>query len=213
MKKLPHTTFDTLSHDVQTLWNHFESTLSTIIHKIVPYEPFINNKTVKSTVPNAHVKSKIVLRKRLLKSYKNAPGNILIQRIKNLNAKIKTHFINKNKKAIRISIIPNNNKTLWQAVKIAKNINISPLPKQLNHNNVPIKDDKIPDAFANYFMEKITTILNETCIDNSVYNGKRKISTHNDNFMSKNDDLKAVKALKVKNCEGHARYDPSKGFD
>ena len=91
---------------------------------------------------------------------------------------------------------------MWQAVKIAKNINISPLPKQLNHNNVLIKDDEIPDAFANYSMEKITTILNETHIDNRIYNGKRKINTHSDNFMSKNDVLKAVKALKVKHCEG-----------
>ena len=72
-------------------------TISNNKKEIVPFEEFVNNKTLKSTVMKPHVKSKVNLRKRLLKSFKKTPNNITSQRIKNLNVEIKNHFLLKRK--------------------------------------------------------------------------------------------------------------------
>ena len=69
LQKLSNVNFDTNTDEVQTLWNHFESTILEIIDELIPYEPFINNQTIKSTHPSKNIKSKINLRKRLLNSH------------------------------------------------------------------------------------------------------------------------------------------------
>ena len=169
--------------------------------EIIPFEQFVNNKTLKSTIIKPHIKSKINLRKHL----KNNPDNFKLRRIKNLIHEIKNHFLTEKKNAIRRAIIPNNNKSLWQSVKIAKNVNIDTLSKQFKQNDIPIEKENVPDAFAKYFVEKINTIVNDTSIDDGVYNGNCKLNVPDDNFMTENDILKAVKSLKIKNCEGHDR--------
>ena len=58
LQKLALTTFDTSSDDVQSLWNHFETTLNLIIDDLVPYETFVNNQTIKSIKPNTKLKGK-----------------------------------------------------------------------------------------------------------------------------------------------------------
>ena len=68
-----------------------------------------------------------------------------------------------------------------------------------------IPQNEVPNAFADYFESKITKITNETKIDPNVYNGKRKLFCSDQNFMSENEILIAVKSLSVKNSEGHDR--------
>ena len=53
-------------------------------------------------------------------------------RIKNLSMEIKRHFLNEKKSKVRQGIKPGNNKTLWEAVKIAKDQHIDDLPDQMN---------------------------------------------------------------------------------
>ena len=47
LQKLSEVNFDCSADDVQTLWNHFESTLITIVNELVPYEIFVNNQTIR----------------------------------------------------------------------------------------------------------------------------------------------------------------------
>ena len=205
LQKLSLVDFDCVADDVQTLWNHFECVLINIIDEIVPYESFVNNQTIKSAKPTPHVKSKIYLRRRLLKSFKKNNNPVTNLRIKNLNVEIKQFFTNQRRSSIQRSILPNNSKSLWQAVKIAKNLQISNLPKEMYCNDLLIPKLEMPDVFADYFVKKIENIVNETIIDNNVYNGKKKLNVENTDFMQLNDVLNAVKSLKVKNCEGHDR--------
>ena len=205
LEKLATVNFDMLADDVQTQWNHFESTLINIIDVIIPYEPFINTQSVKSTNPTRKIKSKVSLRKRLLKNYKSNPNQVTKDRIRNLNVEIKQFYTNQKKYYIQRSILPNNSKSLWKAVKIAKNVNIEKLPKEMHNNTVPINDSDLPNAFAEFFMTKTTNIVNDTITDDNVYNGKRKINVENHDFMLQSDVLKAVNSLKIKNCEGHDR--------
>ena len=56
-------------------------------------------------------------------------------------------FSNK-KKQVRKNIVPGNSKSLWNAVKIAKDINVSPIPQFKDGQK--IDTDELPDAFLNY---------------------------------------------------------------
>ena len=70
--------------------------------------------------------------------------------------------------------MPGNSKSLWDAVKRAKDQNNPSSPENmgLNWNKVP--NDDLPRAFADCFENKISQIIFETQISNSFYNGKRK---------------------------------------
>ena len=71
----------------------------------------------------------------------------------------------------------------------------------LNNIEVPKKD--LPEAFADFFITKVKSIVDEQVISNTVYNGIKKINCTENNFMTEQNILKAVKSMKIKNCEGH----------
>ena len=66
----------------------------------------------------------------------------------------------------------------------------------LNEIKTPNKD--LPEAFADFFDNKISQILNETQISNNVYNGKNKVDHPNSFFMTENDILECLKNIKIK---------------
>lgn len=58
------------NNDPQTFWNKFENKLINIVDESAPLTQFIQNQTLKSAKAPHNVKSKLNLRKRLLKSQK-----------------------------------------------------------------------------------------------------------------------------------------------
>ena len=72
-------------------------------------------------------------------------------------------------------------------------------------NDEVIDKEKLPDTFAIFFQNKVKNIVNSQVINDQCYNGERKIVTQNNDFMTENDVLEAVKSLKTKNCEGYDR--------
>ena len=60
--------------------------------------------------------------------------------------------------------------------KTSKNVNIQQLPQKMFKNNVHIKDENLPDEFANFFQSKVQNIVNEQPIQNGMYNGTQKIN-------------------------------------
>jgi hypothetical protein len=146
--------FEIETTNVQDTWNLFENVLINIIDKLAPLTPFTKSSKIdpKST-PNV-VKRKINLRRKLLNKQKSNHSNILRDRIANLNYEIKLHFETLKSNSVRKKIIPGNTKTLWDAVKIAKNINIPTIPNNMTLNNNPIQFADLPDVFADFFMKK-----------------------------------------------------------
>ena len=65
------------------------------------------------------------------------------------------HFVNDKKKRVRKGILPGNNKSLWTAVNIAKNINKQDLADMMYLNGELINNKNLPDVFAHYFENKI----------------------------------------------------------
>ena len=71
----------------------------------------------------------------------------------------------------------------------------------LNNHEVP--NLELPDTFANFFKNKVDSIVNEQVIDDSVHNGHRKLWTTDHHFMSIENIVDAVLSMKNKNCKGH----------
>ena len=105
------------------------------------------------------------------------PSNELRNLVKNLNIEIRHHFQSLKTQSLRRKITPGNSKSLWDAVKLAKNINIQQMPQQMFKNNVPINDENLPDEFAEFFKLKVQNIVTEQTINNSVFNGTQKINS------------------------------------
>ena len=200
---LSNTDLNFEADQVQAYWNKFEQTINPIVDKLAPLEPFFNNCSSKSQKPSPSIKRKINLRKRLLRSMENNFSNELRNRIKNLNVEIKNHFNSKKTCSVRRKIIPGNSKSLWDAVKLAKDVNNPKIPNHMLSNNIEIPKKDLPEAFADMFIRKVKSIVDEQAISETVYNGKRKINCTETNFMTEQNILKAVKSMKIKNCEGH----------
>ena len=203
LNELASNDFDIIADDVQSMWNRFENVLLPIIDKLAPMTEFTNNSTVKSQNPSAAIKNKIHLRKRLLKTLEKKPSNPLRDRIKNLNIEIRHHFRSLKTKSIRRKITPGNSKSLWDAVRLAKNVNIQQLPQKMFKDNINIKNKDLPDEFANFFKSKVDNIVNAQIIKNDVFNGTQKLTPTDLDFMQESDVETAINSLKNKNCEGH----------
>ena len=117
-----------------------------------------NGNIIKDHIPKL-VKNKINKRNRLLKIFKRNKSLELKTRISNLNFEIRSHFFLKKKFAVRKGILPGNSKTLWKAVKTAKNVGHTVIPNNMTFNNIPMAGDNIDEHFAGFFDRKVSDIV------------------------------------------------------
>ena len=79
------------------------------------------------------------------------------------------------------------------------------MPDVMLENQTKIPQESLPSVFGNFFLNKVNSITNDLQINNNIYNGSRKITTENKNFMSGSDILDVLSSIKIKNCEGFDR--------
>ena len=125
----------------------------------------------------------------------------LKQRVKNLHAEIKTHFVYEKKENIRWKIIPGNSKSLWNAAKTAKDLGTTNLPASMTIAGWSIGEHERSECFASFFSEKVDKITNETIVDPNVYNGIRRMTACDQMFMSSNEVESCIKSITIKNCD------------
>ena len=190
---------------VQDLYNEIENKIINIVDKVAPIRKFTNNQQEESSNHPIWLKRKLNMRKRLMKKLKLDRTQETKCRLKNLSVEIKAHFTNEKKHKVRQGIMPGNNKSLWDAVKIAKDQNTDELPDEMNIDGMPIPTNEIAEEFAKMFEQKVKDIESTTNINDGVYNGNRKINEQNKNFMTASDVRKAILSLKLKNSEGFDR--------
>ena len=78
--------------------------------------------------------------------------------------------------------------------------------QKMYRNNTLIESKDLPDEFANFFKDKVTSIVNTLEIDDNVYNGTRKMIAENDDFMTENDILIVMNSLKIKTVKAMIVY-------
>ena len=81
------------------------------------------------------------------------------QEIKSLNKDIKSYFNQIKSKNVRRGIKPGNSKTLWEALKKAKECNIEMLPDTLFYRNTKINNKDKATTFTNFFPNKVNSIV------------------------------------------------------
>ena len=53
---------------------------------------------------------------------------------------------------------------------MAKNVNIPSIPANMTINELPIENSELPEVFANFFLNKVNTIVREQQIVDTVHN-------------------------------------------
>ena len=64
--------------------------------------------------------------------------------------------------SIKRHVIPGNSKSLWNAVRQSKNLDIPKLPEKMTLGDESVPNDELPDRFAEYFTDKVNNIVNES---------------------------------------------------
>ena len=76
------------------------------------------------------------------------------------------------------NILPSNTKSLWNSVKIAKDLNVAPIPKIVYKGANPVEGGSICNEFAQFFDKKVRNIVESTEIDDNINNGNCLINSN-----------------------------------
>ena len=157
---------------VQSYWNLLENILITVTDTIAPLiDENVSTtklKTKKCLPPD--INAKINKRKRLIRLDNLRKNNAHYLELKQLSLEIKNHFRSIKRDSIdRVALGNGNTGNLWKAVKLAKNVNCENIPTNLTLGGLPIATHDIPNAFANFFNNKISTHVQSTSVCNNVY--------------------------------------------
>ena len=203
IKQLNQVKWNTDIENVQELWNRFEQELLTVTDKLAPYEEM--GLTIRRKIPDSlkknHNRRNYLLKKRKRKVL----TEIEKDEIKNLSRSIRSFYYEQRKNQIRRRIVPGNNKSLWDAVKIAKDIEPTPLPEKLIDDEKFYNRHEAPTAFATFFKSKVEKLEEDLVVDPGVWNGEKIINSEEINFMTAERVTECLKELKTKNCEGYDR--------
>ena len=156
---------------VQELWNSYEQEISTIVDKLAPIEEY-NNNTKNKKHPSTRRKTN--RRNNLLKKRKSRNLNETEkEELKKINKSIKSFYYEERKLKVRRRIVPGNNKSLWDAVKIAKDVEPTPLPPTIIKDSVSYERKDAATAFAQFFEEKVKKLEADLKVRDVVENGRR----------------------------------------
>ena len=157
VKMLKTVKWQTNIDSVQEMWNMFEQSLLTVIDSIAPLEE-VKNTLIKS-------KSCPLLRKKqnrrnylLRKRKRTIQNEDERQELRALNKFIRNYHFEERKLRIRRKIKPGNSGSLWDAVKLANDIEPTYLPTEIYRDRVCYSRKDMPTAFANHFMTKVNTL-------------------------------------------------------
>ena len=203
-QELSRSVFDYNITNVQQFWNNLENGIVGVVDAVAPVTEFTNNYTTRSG-PQTVLKPLINKKRRLLKLYKTSKREQLLDNIKEINKSIveKSKHIKRN--SVRRSLVPGNSKSLWNAVNLAKDINPNTIPHNMSDNGSNIDPNNLSDAFAQFFDNKVKSIVDTCKVEDNVYNGTTKVFSHESNFMTTKNVSDAIKSIKIKNCEGYDR--------
>ena len=134
-----------------------------VIDNIIPYKQ--QKSTINPYSENARTK-RLINKKRFLikrwKKYRRLPDKINANK---LNLEIRNALYETKKNCVRKKIQPGNSKSLWDATKIAMDKECTDIPDKVHHGQNVYENEDIPEAFANYFMDKVNNIAQSTTLD------------------------------------------------
>ncbi len=119
------------------------------------------------------LKSKLNRRSHLLKKQKHHTQKEHEKgELKTLNKYIRNYYYDERRTHVRRKIIPGNNKSLWDVVKIVRDIEPTPLPTMLTRDGKSYDGMAAPTAFSEYLKTKISVLEESAMIDEEMWNGE-----------------------------------------
>ena len=103
-------------------------------------------------------------------------------------------------------MVPGNSKSLQNAVNLARHINPNVIPTHMKLNGVEIEFNMLIDMFAEFFDKKEKTIVESCKVDGNVYYVRQNITCPNLNFITTNNNINALKSIKIKNLRVMIEY-------
>ena len=190
---------------VQDFNNELEQKLLTVIDNLIPVQMITEKE--KRIFEAEEVRLLRKKRKNIFRNARRRESARLLTRCRDLDKKIRIMSFRKQKNKIRENILSGNQKSLWEAVKIARNVPQERFPSIIRDGNE--KAEKPTDQaqmFASFFNKKINKIVEETSVSENVFNGVKKLTEDNEPIaISEEIVLKVFESLKEKNCHGFDR--------
>jgi hypothetical protein len=189
---------------VQDINNEIEQKLMTIVDELVP---LVEVESRKEGLANSPIVQNLKNKRKNL--YRNAKRRIcarLLTRCKDLDKKINIAMLNDKRRQVRQHIKNKDPATLWRAVKSAKDLPQSQLPKKLvdDHQFAESASMKA-QMFADFFKGRISTLAARSKVEQFVYNGQRKLNIEEPLVFTHEEVLQEMKQLKDKKCYGMDR--------
>ena len=186
------------------MWNSYEQEILTVVDRLAPLEEVTSSIVRGKGYPGLKKKQNrrsYLLKKRKRKNQTEDEKEELM----GLNKFIRNYHYEERKQHIRKKIVPGNSKSLWDAVKIARDIEPTHLPTEMVKDGVCYALEDLPMAFSNHFESKIRDLEKDLQISDEVYNGYKIVHSEEVNFMTEDAVTECLKELKTKNCEGFDR--------
>jgi len=187
---------------VQDINNELEQKLLTVIDKLVPIQEISEKENRIFEADEIRLLRK--KRKNVFRNAKRRQSARLLTRCRDLDKKIRIMSFRKQRNKIRENISSGNQRSLWEAVKIAKNVPQARIPSVIKDGNklAETPGDQA-QMFADFFFNKTRKIVEETLVSPTVFNGSKKLEDDHEVIIIKEDDVcKVFTSLKEKNCHG-----------
>ena len=174
--------YDTMN--VQEQWNELEHLMISSVDQTAPLSSMGTRRVVKPGLVDHVIRPKLNKRNRLLRCSRINNYVAHANEIKKLNRDIRIHFAAKSRCRIRRTATSGKGNTgLWNAVKLAKNLNSNVIPKNMTLDGVAVASSDLVNAFAGHFNVKVKHGVDSAVIDLAVYNGRCHLIVQNRCFM------------------------------
>jgi hypothetical protein len=187
---------------VQDISNHLEIKILEALQAIAPVEEQLlkNNSYL---MPPYLIK----MRRKRKNLYKNAQRRRSAQdlkRCRQMDKKIRRMDFQNQRNKIRQKLKKGDSGTLWEAVNIARGNPSNSIPEIIEaETGQKFSGDERPQAFADYFEDKVNNIAISTKIPENPDVGSRKLTVENAFFFSHKKVLQTMMSLKSKKCHGY----------
>jgi hypothetical protein len=192
----------TVQQTVQDISNHLETLILKTLQTLAPLEEQLLKNNSYLLPPHL-----IKMRKKRKNLFKNAQRRKSagdLKRCREMDKQIRKMDLQNQRNKIRQKIKKGDSATLWEAVNIAKGNPSNGIPEVLiTPAGQTFSGEERPQAFADYFQEKVKTIANETSIPDSPDYGVNKVTVESEFFFPYEKVLQTMVSLKSKKCHGY----------
>ena len=185
----------------QDYCDELEQKIMTVLEELIPFKEIkVRRNVFVESTGLAEMKRK---RKNMFRNAQRRNSESLLTKCKLMDKKIRLMENRDRKSKVRAKMKPGDQRSLWEAVKLAQSKEDSSLPLVMNLAEKSAKTNSgKANLFAEHFQNKVQTIVEEVQISNRVYNGARKITEPADSFVNQDLVTKIMSNLKEKSSYG-----------